>query len=103
VGVALGAVLVWMLLRKQGRSKDSYADTTHVGYGDYPTDPLDGGRGGKATHTTLQPSASTQMSEMAGDWQHQPGYQGQYPAEVAASTAEHTAAELWHGNYRSST
>jgi len=103
VGVTLGAVLVWMLLRKQQRSKDWRTDTTLFGFGDYPTDPFDGDRGGKATHTTVLPPASRQISEMAGDWQHRPGYQGQYPAEVAASTPDHTAAELWHGNYRSST
>ena len=47
VGVALGGVLVWMLLRKQRRSRDLHADKTHAGYGNYPTKPLDRDGGGK--------------------------------------------------------
>ncbi|EFQ90831.1 hypothetical protein CFE70_006848 [Pyrenophora teres f. teres 0-1] len=60
----------------------------------HPTNPPDQNAGEKTAHTTVQPPESPQLSEMVGDWQHEVGQQGQYPAEVAGSTPEHTAAEL---------
>jgi hypothetical protein len=92
VGIALGAALMWFLLKKR-RAKQSQPGP---GYDQsvYPPGQAPAEKYAQAgTYAPVSPQPGEQ-------WQHQPGSYGQYPVEAPGSTPV-PPAELSQGNYHS--
>ncbi|KAF1843086.1 uncharacterized protein K460DRAFT_378311 [Cucurbitaria berberidis CBS 394.84] len=92
-GIALGAALMWVCLRKckNKKTQQNQGNAEHDRGGSrrqYPPGQDPKGMNSQTVTSDSQP------------WQHQTGNHGRYIAEAPGSTTLTQPAELWQGNYR---